>query len=347
MIEKISEYKHFSTLDLRSAYHQIPIKPEERMYTAFEAGGKLYQFNRIPFGVTNGVSGFQRIIDRIIEEEEGVEDTFAYLDNVTICGKTTEEHDRNLQGFFDCARKYNLTFNESKNIISVQKISILGYSVSHKNITPDPERLKPLKELDDPHDIKSQSRVVGMFAYYSQWISHFSDKIKPLVENTTFPLPQEVQRTFQALKAEIEKAVLVTVDDKSPLVVETDASDIAIAATLNQNGRPVAFFSRALSPSEKNHSSVEKEAYAIVEALRKWRHYLIGRHFRLVTDQKSVSFMFDNSSKKSKMTKYKDGKSNFLVTATMLFIGQVERTMLPTRCHEHSVLLPAQTTSKH
>ena len=301
MIEKISEYKHFSTLDLRSAYHQIPIKPEERMYTAFEAGGKLYQFNRIPFGVTNGVSGFQRIIDRIIEEEEGVEDTFAYLDNVTICGKTTEEHDRNLQGFLDCARKYNLTFNESKNIISVQKISILGYSVSHKNIKPDPERLKPLKELDDPHDIKSQSRVVGMFAYYSQWISHFSDKIKPLVENTTFPLPQEVQRTFQALKAEIEKAVLVTVDDKSPLVVETDASDIAIAATLNQNGRPVAFFSRALSPSEKNHSSVEKEAYAIVEALRKWRHYLIGRHFRLVTDQKSVSFMFDNSSKKSKI----------------------------------------------
>ena len=105
------------------------------------------------------------------------------------------------------------------------------------------------------------------------------------------------------MKAEIEKAVLATVDDKSPLVVETDVSDMAIAATLNQNDRPVAFFSRALSPNEKNHSSVEREAYAIMEALRKWRHYLIGRHFRLVTDQKSVPFMFDNSSKKSKIKK--------------------------------------------
>ncbi len=139
-----------------------------------------------------------------------------------------------------------------------------------------------------------------MFAYYSQWISHFSDKINLLVQNKTFPLPQDAKDAFNILKTEIENAVLVTVDNDSPLVVETDASDIAIAATLNQKGRPVAFYSRTLNPSERNHSSVEKEAYAIVEALRKWRHYLIGRHFRLVTDQKSVSFMFDNT-KKSKV----------------------------------------------
>ncbi|GFO16304.1 retrovirus-related pol polyprotein from transposon 17.6 [Plakobranchus ocellatus] len=92
-------------------------------------------------------------------------------------------------------------------------------------------------------------------------------------------------------------AAVTTIDHESPLVVETDASDIAIAAILHQNGRPVAFFSRTLNQSERKHSSVEKEAYAIVEALRKWRHYLIGRHFQLVTDQKSVAFMYGNSPK--------------------------------------------------
>ena len=71
--------------------------------------------------------------------------------------------------------------------------------------------------------------------------------------------------------------------------METDASDFAVAATLNQDGRPVAFHSRTLSPSKQRHSAVEKEAYAVVEALKKWRHLLIGRHFTLVTDQKSVS----------------------------------------------------------
>ena len=119
MIETISGYEYFSTLDLHSAYHQIPIKTEERPYTAFEAKGKLYQFKRIPFGVTNGVSCFQRIIDSVISEEN-IQDTFAYLDNVTICGNSQEEHDRNLEHFLSSAKKFDLSFNESKSIISVK-----------------------------------------------------------------------------------------------------------------------------------------------------------------------------------------------------------------------------------
>ena len=132
-----------------------------------------------------------------------------------------------------------------------------------------------------------------MFAYYSDWISHFSDKIQILNQNITFPLPPQVLDSFERLKSELEEAVLFTVDPNLPLVVETDASDVAISATLNQEGRPVAFFSRTLTSSEKNHSSVEKEAYAIVEAVRKWRHYLLNSHFRLITDQRSVAFIYN------------------------------------------------------
>ena len=88
-------------------------------------------------------------------------------------------------------------------------------------------------------------------------------------------------------------AALHPIDNTLPLTAETDASDFAIAGTLNQEGRPIAFHSRTFFPAEQRHSSVEKEAHAVVEALRKWRHLLIGRHFTLVTDQKSVSFMFD------------------------------------------------------
>ena len=94
------------------------------------------------------------------------------------------------------------------------------------------------------------------------------------------------------MKKEIANSVVNRINYDIPFHVETDASDHTIAASLNQEGRPVAFFSRTLNKSELTHSAVEKEAYAIVEAIKHWKHFLSGRHFKLVTDQKSVSFMF-------------------------------------------------------
>lgn len=314
MINNIAQYRIFSTLDLKSAYHQIPILEEERQYTAFEALGKLYHFKRIPFGVTNGVACFQRIMNNIIENE-GLDGTFAYLDNVTICGHSQEEHDKALQAFLRAASKYRITFNEGKSIISSETINLLGYQVSRGLIKPDPERLRPLQEMAIPKNKAALRRVIGLFSYYSNWIAKFSDKVQPLVRTTTFPLSDEAKSAFNQLKSDVKNSVITTIDERIPFSVETDASDIAIAATLNQAGRPVAFFSRTLSPTERRHSSVEKEAYAIVEALRKWRHFLLGRHFKLVTDQRSVSYMFDQRAsgkvKNDKIQRWRIELSNY------------------------------------
>ena len=157
--------------------------------------------------------------------------------------------------------------------------------------------MQPIRQLPPPTDAKAQQRVIGMFAYYAQWIPSFSDKINALVKNKTFPLPDQVKVVFERLKEELQDAMVVTIDYNEPLVIETDASNVAIAASLTQNRRPVAFFSRTLTPSERNHSAVEKEAHAIIEAIRKWRHYLLGRHFKLITDQRSVAFMYSSSPK--------------------------------------------------
>ncbi|XP_045457834.1 uncharacterized protein LOC123668084 [Melitaea cinxia] len=124
-------------------------------------------------------------------------------------------------------------------------------------------------------------------------------KIKPLTCVTTFPLTPEALKCFEELKQDIKAAALVVINDDEMFTVETDASEFALGATLTQHGRPVAFFSRTLNNSECKQSSIEKEACAIVESLKKWRHYLIGRHFLLITDQQSVAFMFnqDHNSK--------------------------------------------------
>lgn len=295
LVHKISQYEYFSSIDLRSAYHQIPILEHERIYTGFEACGNLYQFTRIPFGVTNGVACFQRIMNNIIQKE-GLQDIYAFLDDVTICGKSKENHDQNLQKFLNVAEKYSLTLNKEKCKFGMTKINILGYTIERKSIKPDADRLRPLIHLPLPKDTTSLRRIQGMFAHYSKFIYKFSEKIHPLVDVKQFPLQGHQVAAFHQLKNDLINAVVASINDEATFTVETDASEYAIAAQLTQLGRPVAFFSRTLSKSEQRHSSVEKEAYAIVEALRKWRHFLIGRHFQLITDQRSVAFMFDNKS---------------------------------------------------
>lgn len=193
-------------------------------------------------------------------------------------------------------------------------------------------------ELPIPGNIAALRRALGMFAHYSQWVESFSEKIHLLTQVRTFPLSDSAIRAFQNLKRDIANSAIAAINPSAPLVVETDASDSAIAASLRQNGRPVAFFSRTLSKSERRHTAIEKEAYAIVEALRKWRHYLIGRQFHLITDQKSVSFMFNpKTSSKIKNEKiarwrmelscysfdvsYRPGKENAAVDALSRVCG--------------------------
>ena len=300
---EISKFKLYTSLDLKSAYHQIPIREEEREYTAFEANGKLYQFCRIPFGVTNGVACFQRTIDNLLKQNN-LKGTYVYVDNIVVAGKTQQEHDENLEKFREVAQLHNLTFNEKKSVISTESIDFLGYTISQGKIKPDAERLRPLKELPIPKDKTTLRRVIGLFSYYSQWIPKFSDKIRPLIIADSFPLKQNSLRAFNELKEEIEGALLHSIDENMPLVVETDASDTALAATLNQAGRPVAFFSRTLTPTERKHASIEKEACAVVEAVKKWSHYLSARRFTIITDQQAVHYMFHSE----KLGKIKNNK---------------------------------------
>ena len=299
MVNKIAQYSHFSTLDLKSAYHQVEIPVEDRPYTAFEANGKLYQSKRLSFGLTNAVPWFQRIIDDIIARNS-CEATFAYLDNITVCGKTREEHDANLQRFLDVATKHNLTFNKNKCVYSSDCISLLGYQICNGTLRPDPERVKSLLNMPVPTAKKELRRTIGLFAYYARWLPRYSDRIKPLVDTVAFPLSENAVDCFRQLQNELANSALKAVDETVPFTLETDASDVALSAVLQQDGRPVAFWSRTLAPNEKRYASVEKEAAAIVESIRKWSHFLLPRKFTIITDQNSVSFMF-NSTRRNKI----------------------------------------------
>ena len=295
VVAKVAKYGIYSIFDLKSAYYQVPILDSEKHFTAFEAAGKLYEFDVIPFGVKNGVAAFQRVVDRIIELEN-LQGTYAYLDNITVAGDTQEEHDANVKEFHRVINQYGFTLNNDKTVSSVTSISLLGYLVSKNTIRPDPERMEPLLNLPLPEDPAALQRALGLFSYYSRWVEKFSDKVQPLIGNPEFPLSPSCAHAFEDLKKTISEACVVCPNREEVSVLESDASDFALSASLNQGGKPVAFFSRTLKSHERKHHEVEKEACAIVEACRKWNHYLAGKKFLLITDQQAVSYMFSKQN---------------------------------------------------
>jgi hypothetical protein len=263
LVTKVAQYSIYSTIDLQNAYHQIPIHEEERDYTAFEAAGRLYHFRKIPFGVTNGVACFQRVMDRIISNEN-LNGVYAYLDDITICGKNQSEHD--LNKFLNAMKNYGLILNKNKCQFSMQTITLLGHQITNKSVSPDPDRLKPLLNLPPPQDAKSLKRVLGMFSHYSKWVRKFSDKIHNLILCKSFPMSPPVIADFENLKLDIANSVINSISDDEPLVVESDASNYALAATLSQNECPIAFSQEVSQIMKRNTHLLKKKLMQL------WRH---------------------------------------------------------------------------
>ena len=126
VVKQVAQYKICSMLDMPSAYHQTELPESDRIYTAFQVDGSPWHWKRIPFGLSNAVLAFQQVIDDIIKKND-CKGTVAYLDNITIGGKSQEEHNENLAKFLKVASDCNLTFNEAKCSYSTQSVILLGY----------------------------------------------------------------------------------------------------------------------------------------------------------------------------------------------------------------------------
>ena len=199
--------------------------------------------------------------------------------------------------------RYKFTLNDSKTIRSVSVINVLGCRVGCGVIRPDPDRLQALQIIPLPENPKALERVMGMFACYSKWLPRISDQALPL-RSSSYSLEDSARKAFESLKKQLEAATLRAIDESQPLVAECDASEVALSATLKQAGRPVVFMSRNFQGSEWHYAPVEIEATAIIEAFRKWKHFLVRQPFTIVTDQRSVAFMMSTRPR----TKVKNSK---------------------------------------
>ena len=321
-LEAISESKYFSSIDLAQGYYQVAVEPDDVPKTAFRIGtGGLYEYLRMPFGLCNSPSTFQRLMEACLGEVN-FNLLLIYLDDILVFSPTFDEHLSRLEFVFSRLREHGLKMKHSKCFFFQSEAKFLGHVVSEHGISTDPAKTEVIKKWEIPQTEKQLRQFLGLASYYRRFVKGFSQIAAPLHSLLTKqnrnkkgrkPIPvsvlnkefgqrwtAECTQSFQKLKACLQAPpVLGYPDFRKPFILETDASFSGLGAVLSQDqsqGRVViAYASRSLRPTERNmqnYSSMKLELLALKWAVtEKFRDYLIGGTFVVYTDNNPLSYI--------------------------------------------------------
>ena len=288
----------FSTLDLQCGYWQMPVNPDDRAKTAFcpGPGMGLFEFTRMPFGLTGAPSSFQRLMDKLFRDIPFVT---TYIDDVLVHSKTEELHMQHLHEVFRRLKEAGLTLRGKKCHIGRTEVPYLGHVFSATGMAPDQEKVRVVREWPVPSDVTEVRRFLGLASYYRRYIHQFSDIAAPLHSLTQKGVPfvwtPECQTAFTTLKEKLTQAPILVYprfdSEALPFVLQTDASSVGVGAVLEQGGKVVAYASRTLTKSERQYSVIQRECLATVYGMKQFRHYLLGRSFTLVTDHAPLQWL--------------------------------------------------------
>ncbi|KAL5015614.1 hypothetical protein ScPMuIL_007302, partial [Solemya velum] len=179
VVDSLSGSKYFSKLDLRSGYWQVEMEESNRPYTAFSVGNKIFEFNKMGFGLCNSPSTFQRLMEKCMGDMH-LRECLIFLDDILIFSKTFEEHLDRLNVVFERLSEHNLKLKPSKCEFFKTSVSYLGHVVSADGIGTDPEKIAAVKSWPEPQNIKQLRQFLGFAGYYRRFIRNYAQIVKSL-----------------------------------------------------------------------------------------------------------------------------------------------------------------------
>jgi len=293
----------FTKLDLRNAYHLVRIREGDEWKTAFNTSSGHYEYLVMPFGLTNAPAVFQALVNDVLRDMLD-RYVFVYLDDILIFSKTLKEHIHHVQTVLQRLLENSLFVKTEKCEFHTSSVAFLGYIVGQGSVEMDPSKVSAVTSWRVPDSRKELQRFLGFANFYRRFIRGYSTVAAPLTALTsskvTFRWSPAAEEAFQDLKRRFTSAPILQVPDPAgQLVVEVDASDVGVGAILsqrsgeNQKLHPCAFFSRRLSPAERNYDVGNRELLAVKLALEEWRHWLEGTElpFQVWTDHKNLEYI--------------------------------------------------------
>ena len=292
--------KFFTTMDLASGYWQVEMAPEDRPKTAFSTPEGLYQFKVMPSGLCNAPATFQRLMDRVLGTLKW-SSCLVYFDDIIVVGSSFGDHLRHIASVLMKLREAGLKLKPTKCKFFQKQVAFLGHIVSACGIATDPAKTEVIAKWPTPQSRKEVQQFLGLANYYRRFIKNFGTIAKPLhrltEKNITFQWTDTCQQAFDNLrKCLMTSPILAHPDWSKSFILDTDASDCGIGAVLSQVNSDgsecvIAYASRSLSRQEQRYCVTRRELLAVVEFVKHFREYLLGRRFTLRTDHGSLVWL--------------------------------------------------------
>lgn len=288
--------KIFSKLDLSQAYLQLPVDEASKPYLTINTHKGLYVYNRLPFGVASAPAIFQKLMDSVLQDIQGVA---CYIDDILVSSADEEGHLQILEEVFTRLEKHGFKLKLEKCEFLMPHIEYLGHVVSKEGIHPVPSKVEAIVNAPAPANVKQLRSFLGLINYYGKFIPNLSTLLHPLnallrIGRKWYWSP-ECAQAFQRAKDQVISAqVLTHYNPVLPITLAADASPYGVGAVISHvlpdhSERPIAFASRTLTTSEQNYAQLEREALSLIFGIQKFHRYLYGRKFTLVTDHKPLT----------------------------------------------------------
>jgi hypothetical protein len=296
LMDCLSGVSYFSKIDLKSGYHQIRMREGDEWKTTFKTNQGLFEWLVMPFGLTNAPRTFMRLMNEVLKDFIG-KFFIVYLDDILIFSKTKGEHLRHLTSVMEKLQQEKLLINLKKSSFMKKELIYLGFVISSNELRMDLEKVRAIKEWPSPSNIFEVRSFHGLARFYRKFIRNFSGICAPMLDTVkkkhkSFSWTEEAEKSFKVLKEKItEQSILVLPYFGKTFQVRCDASGLTIGAVVSQDNRSVSYFSEKLNNTKKNYSTYDKEFYAVIQALKKWRHYLIPKEFVLYSDNQTLQFI--------------------------------------------------------
>ncbi len=302
---------YFGIMDATSGFFQCMLHPESRKYSAFITDVGIFQWKRVPMGIATAPSYFQRAIAGTVMAGLMYECMEMYIDDMLVYGRTEEEFLVNLEKVLERLKEFNITVNPDKCKLGLTEVEFVGHVLNKDGSFMSEKKRGKIVNFPIPTDVKQLRSFLGMANYFREHIRNHSIEVQPLYEllrgkgkRGPVSWTTEGEKAFEKIKDLIANCpTLFFVDvEYGGLYLETDASDYGIGAYLYQKDRegkhrPIAFMSKALNPTERRWSTVEKEQYAIFRAFKEFEHLIRGFPLIVRTDHKNLVSIKDTHGK--------------------------------------------------